>query len=172
MPAIKRCLPCLTRFANRKSTHEEIEMNITRLEPYGLLDLLNRDRSRLDYRLFNQPQQRNTRATSWVPAVDIVEEEGCFLLRADLPGVTPENIDLRTEKGRLTLSGERTIDSKESANALQKGERVSGKFERRFSLPETADTDGICANCHNGILEVTIPKLPEVQQRRITVKAA
>ena len=147
-------------------------MKMTRLEPYGLLDLLNHDRSRLDYRLFNQPQQRKTRATSWIPAVDIVEEEERFLLRADLPGVTPDNIDLRTEKGLLTLSGERTTDAKQRANVLQRGERVSGKFERRFSLPETADTDAICANCHNGILEVTIPKLPEVQQRRITVKAA
>ena len=147
-------------------------MKVTRLEPYGLLDLLNRDRSPFDYRLINQPQRRSTPTGGWVPAVDIVEEEECFLLRADLPGVTPDNIDLRTEKGLLILSGKRSIDSKESTNALQKRERVSGKFERRFSLPETADTDSISANCSNGILEVTIPKLPESQQRRITVNAA
>ena len=147
-------------------------MKVTRLEPYGLLDLLNRDRSPFDYRLFNQPQRNNAPTGSWVPAVDIVEEEECFLLRADLPGVTPDSIDLRTEKGLLTLSGERNIDSKESTNAQRQGERVAGKFNRRFSLPETADTDSISANCRNGILEVTIPKLPEVQQRRITVNAA
>lgn len=147
-------------------------MKVTRLEPYGLLNLLNRDRSPFEYRLFNQPQRNNTPTGGWVPAVDIVEEDECFLLRADLPGVTPDNIDLRTEKGLLILSGKRNIDSKESNNALQKRERVSGKFERRFSLPETADTDSISANCSNGTLEVTIPKLPESQQRRITVNAA
>jgi hypothetical protein len=59
MPAIERRLSCLTRFANRKSTHEEIEMKVTRLEPDGFLDLRNRDRSPFDYRLFNQPQRND-----------------------------------------------------------------------------------------------------------------
>jgi HSP20 family protein len=147
-------------------------MNVTRLEPYSLLSLLNRDLAPFENRLSSRPASDERTPGAWLPAVDIVEEKEHFLLRADLPGVTPDNIELTTEKGVLHLSGERHSDASEGNNGLQRRERVSGKFDRRFSLPETADTDSISAASHNGILEVTIPKLPEIQQRRITVEAA
>lgn len=139
-------------------------MTLTRFEP--LFDLLDRDFNRT---LRGTSQKRDAR---WVPAVDIVEEEERFVLRADVPGVSPEDIDISMDKGVLTVAGERRADSGTETNGIRRIERRSGRFERRFTLPETADAGRISANSKNGTLEVSIPKLAEVKPRRITVEAA
>ena len=72
----------------------------------------------------------------------------------------------------LSLSGERHSETSDEYEGLKRVERISGKFYRRFTLPETADAEGITAKSNNGILEITIPKQPEVLARRITVEAA
>ena len=95
-----------------------------------------------------------------------------YLLHADVPGVKPEDIDVSMDGGVLTLSGERRSSNVSEEDGLRRVERVTGRFLRRFTLPETADADGITAKSDNGILEVSIPKLPEVQARRIAVEAA
>jgi HSP20 family protein len=93
-------------------------------------------------------------------------------LKADVPGVDPAEIDVSMDGGVLSVSGERHSESSDESEGLKRVERISGKFYRRFTLPETADAEGIEARSSNGILEVTIPKQPEVQARRITVQAA
>ena len=130
-------------------------MNITRFEPWSFVDLLHRDLDR-----------------NWVPAVDIVEEKGRFLLRADIPGVDPSDIDVSMDAGVLTVSGVRHAEEASEDEGFKRFERLTGRFSRRFTLPDTADADGIKATSKNGILEVVIPKQPEVQARRITVEAA
>ena len=104
--------------------------------------------------------------------VDIIEEKGRFLVRADVPGVNPENIDVSADTGVLSVAGTRDADETGEDGDVRRSERASGRFLRRFTLPETADADGITAKSSNGILEVSIPKLPEIQARRITVEAA
>jgi HSP20 family protein len=146
-------------------------MNLVRFEPWSIADLMQRDFDRLATRRFGRSDVE-TPVSDWVPAVDIVEEKDRFLLRADVPGVTPADIDVSMEDGVLTIAGERHTDTHEDADGIRRFERVSGRFYRRFTLPETADAEGIAAKSGNGILEVTIPKLPEVQPRRITVEAA
>jgi len=94
------------------------------------------------------------------------------VLRADLPGVSAEDIDISMDKGLLTISGERREEKNEKAEGLHRIERATGKFYRRFSLPETVNSDGISARSANGIVEVSIPKQPQVQARRIAVEAA
>jgi HSP20 family protein len=108
----------------------------------------------------------------WVPAVDIVEEKDKFVLKADVPGVDPQQIEVSMDAGVLSVSGERHSETSDESDGLRRVERISGKFYRRFTLPETADAEGIAAKSSNGILEVTIPKQPEIQARRITVEAA
>ena len=110
--------------------------------------------------------------TDWVPAVDIIEEKERFVLRADVPGVTPADIDVSMDAGVLTIAGQRVQEKHGEDAGLQRMERVSGRFFRRFSLPDTADAENISAQCRNGILEVAIPKQPQVQARRIAVQAA
>ena len=146
-------------------------MNIARFEPWSFVDLLHRDLDRL-------VQHRDLRGSDespvadWVPAVDIIEEKSQFVLRADVPGVNPEDIDVSIDNGVLSVSGERLAVAPDEDTGVQRIERATGRFLRRFTLPETADAEAIVAKCSNGILEVTIPKAPEIQARRITVEAA
>ena len=146
-------------------------MNLTRFEPWGIVDLLHRDLDRMVGRRLNL-HDNDGAVTDWVPAVDIVEENDRFVLRADVPGVEPTDIDVSMDAGVLSISGQRFEESRSEDAGMQRVERVSGRFFRRFSLPDTADAESIQAQTKNGILEVTIPKLPEVQARRIEVRAA
>ena len=142
-------------------------MNIVRFEPWSMIDLINRD-------LVSRPapDDAQTAVADWVPAVDIVEEKDHFLLQADLPGVDSTDIEVSMEDGVLSVAGERHSEKRGETEGVRRIERVSGRFDRRFSLPETADAGHITAKSSNVILEVTIPKLPAVQARRITVEAA
>ncbi|MGH8195532.1 MAG: Hsp20/alpha crystallin family protein [Woeseiaceae bacterium] len=147
-------------------------MNVTRFEPWTLLNLLQRDLDRFAGRRYGADDIDHGAVADWTPAVDILEEKDRFVLRADLPGVSPEEIDISMEKGVLSLSGERRQEKSTEVDGVKRVERLTGKFYRRFTLPETANAEKISARSANGILEVTIPKLPEVQARRITVQAA
>ncbi len=138
-------------------------MRIARYEPWPFVDLINRDLNRI---------ANGTAGTRWVPAVDIIEEQDAFLLRADVPGVDNADIDVSMDNGVLSVSGERRAEERKEDTGTQRIERTTGRFLRRFTLPDTADAEGITAKTRNGILEVTIPKLPEIQARRISVEAA
>lgn len=145
-------------------------MNVTRFEPWSLLNLVQRDFERAAVR--NSGDDVSTSVADWVPAVDIVEEKDRFVLKADLPGVSPDNIDVDMDDGVLSLSGNRTDDTNGEVDGLRRVERASGKFYRRFHLPDTANAEEISAKSANGILEISIPKVPQIQARRITVEAA
>ena len=138
-------------------------MKITRFEPWSYVDLINRDTALA---------ARGPTNTQWRPAVDILEDKGQFLLRADVPGVDPGEIDVSMDAGVLTISGVRHDEQRDEATDAQRVERASGRFQRRFTLPDTANADGITAKTSNGILEVAIPKQAQIQARRITVEAA
>jgi len=146
-------------------------MNLVRFEPWSVNDLLRRDFDRLAARR-STDSNSSAAIADWVPAVDIVEEKDRFVLRADVPGVAAENIEVSMEDGILSVSGERHTESHDETNGIKRFERANGRFYRRFTLPDTANAEEIAAKCANGILEVSIPKLPEVQPRRITVEAA
>jgi HSP20 family protein len=149
-------------------------MNITRLEPWTLFDAMQRDFDRMAGRRigYSGADDNGQSIADWVPAVDIVEEKDRFVLRADVPGVNPEDIDVSMENGILSVSGRRIEAHSEETEGVRRLERTSGRFFRRFSLPDTANADEIAATSANGILEVVIPKQPEVQARRIAVKPA
>ena len=146
-------------------------MNIARFEPWSFVDLLHRDLDRLAQHR-DLPESDGSAVADWVPAVDIIEEKNRFVLRADVPGVNPENIDVSMDNGVLSVSGKRLAIAPDDDTGVQRIERATGRFLRRFTLPETVDAEAIAAKCSNGILEVTIPKAPEIQARRITVEAA
>ena len=146
-------------------------MNIARFEPWTFVDLLHRDLDRLAERR-GVVGNDHSPVADWVPAVDIVEEQSRFVLRADVPGVNPEDIDVSMDAGVLSVSGERHAIAPDDDTGVQRIERATGRFLRRFTMPETANAKGIAAKCASGILEVSIPKMPEIQAHRITVEAA
>lgn len=143
-------------------------MSITRYEPWYLMNRLHRD---LD-RLLTPAAEPQSAVVDWVPPVDIREEDSQFVIHVDLPGVDPQQIDVTLEKGELTIRGRRDLAAREEKQGFRRVERVSGEFYRRFSLPDTADSQAVKARYLNGVLEVSIPKQAQVLPRRVTVEAA
>jgi HSP20 family protein len=106
---------------------------------------------------------------SWVPSVDILEKDGSMILRAELPGMTEDQIDLKLEGNTLTLKGERKLDHEDKKSNYHRMESFHGSFKRSFRLPDTVDYDKINAEYKNGVLTVTLPHKPEVKPREIPV---
>ena len=143
-------------------------MSLVRRNPWSLFDQLNRE---LTNPVQNySAEDANTATANWTPSVDIAEDENCFTLLADIPGVKPDNIEVSMEDGVLTVRGERNTEEKTEKKNFRRVERQHGTFYRRFTLPETANADKIEAHSEHGVLKVTIPKQELAQPRRISVK--
>jgi HSP20 family protein len=123
-------------------------------------------------RLFGAPQTTAADSGAWLPPVDIHEEANQFVLHVDLPGVDPKAVEITSDQGVLSIRGQREETKRESREGYRRIERVTGEFQRRFSLPDSADVANIKAKVVNGVLEVLIPKQAQVQPHKITVEAA
>ena len=141
-------------------------MTIVRYEPWAFVGRLQRQ---LDRAL---GEVADGATVSWIPRVDIHEEDERFVVTADLPGVEGKDIEITAEKDVLTLKGERRSEKKSSKDGFESIERASGTFLRRFTLPESVNAEAIKASHVNGVLEITIPKRPTEQPRRIDIQAA
>jgi HSP20 family protein len=106
---------------------------------------------------------------SWSPAVDILEKDGDLILRAELPGMTEKQIELKLEGNTLTLKGERKLENEDKKSNYHRVESFYGSFMRTFRLPDTVDMGKISADFKNGVLTITMPQKPEVKPREITV---
>ena len=142
-------------------------MAMTRYEPWGL-GLI----SQLQKELERSAAEGSTSTAEWAPAVDIKEEKDKFVIHADIPGVKPEDIDISMENGVLTIKGEKKTEAKTEKEGYKRVERTYGSFYRRFSLPDSANSDAISAVSKNGVLELTIPKKDIVQPKKISVTSA
>jgi len=151
---------------------EEVEMKLVRYSPWSVLDEIHDEMNNLFESRLGAERSDDTRvATSqWAPAVDIKEEDDKYVLRADIPGVSPEDIEVSMDKGVLSIKGERKEESEENKEDFHRIERRYGSFYRRFSLPDTADATAVSAEGKNGVLEIVIPKKEQEQPRRIEVK--
>lgn len=144
-------------------------MSMVRYDPWSMLDQFRRELDRM-YESDSSEGGRVASTSDWVPAVDIKEDAECFVITADIPGVDPKDIELHAENGMLTIKGERDVEKKEEREGYKRIERSHGSFFRRFTLPDTADTDKIAAKGKNGVLEIRIPKQEKLQPRKISVE--
>jgi HSP20 family protein len=119
---------------------------------------------------FDSEENGNIATANWAPAVDIKEDDKAFVLLADIPGVDPDDIEVTMDKGVLTIKGERQSEKKTEEDNYKRVERQYGVFYRRFTLPDSANADGIEAKSEHGVLSITIPKQEVAQSRRISVK--
>jgi len=108
----------------------------------------------------------------WVPAVDIFERGEDTVVRAELPDVRKEDLDLKVENNVLTLRGEKRRDETVEQEKYHRSERHYGTFTRSFKLPSTVDTSHIQARYENGVLEIVIPKAEQAKPKQIEVKVA
>jgi HSP20 family protein len=107
--------------------------------------------------------------TPWAPAVDIYETENELVVKADLPDVNPQNLDIRVENNILTIRGERKFESKVNEDNYLRIERAYGSFSRSFSLANSVKSDAIKADYQNGVLTLSIPKREEAKPKQIKV---
>ena len=121
-------------------------------------------------RLFNTLFDEG-RAQRWVPAMDLVESEDHFLLKADLPGLAEEDVNIEIRDNALTITGERKSEHEERERGWYRLERSFGQFSRSLTLPEGVDSDAVEAHFDRGVLEVRIPKPEQRKPRRIAIKA-
>jgi HSP20 family protein len=137
-------------------------MALVRWEPVPMNRLINS--------LFDSATAPVTGATTrrWLPATDLIESETHYVLRADLPGVSEDDISIELDHNVLTISGERKAETREQTGGYVRVERVSGSFRRSVRLPKGVDAEAITAAFDNGVLEVSVPK-PE-QAKPHTVK--
>lgn len=102
---------------------------------------------------------------SWAPSVDVIRKDGTVVLRADLPGIKPDEVKITVEDDVLTVSGEHAEETEEEGENYMRRERRRGSFSRSMSLPAGVKTEDIESTTENGVLEVTIP-LPQAEQKQ------
>jgi len=151
---------------------------LTRWEPFGGirrrgdvfgdLSRMQEDMNRFFDDFFGE-HRRGLAEGAWLPAVDVSETEGEFVVRAELPGMDHEDIDINVQNNILTLKGEKKQEKKEENESFHRLERSYGSFSRSFTLPTGVSPDDIKASFKDGVLEVTMPKAEEVKAKRIAI---
>ena len=146
-------------------------MALIRWEPARELGTIQTEMNRLFNSFFDTPTGAGVRAPvrRWVPPMDLVETEGAYVLRADLPGVSEGDVSIEFDHDVLTISGERKSEHEESKNGYYRVERSSGSFRRSLSLPEGVDPEAVTATFDKGVLEVTVPKPAQRTPRKVQI---
>ncbi|MFW7413547.1 Hsp20/alpha crystallin family protein [Demequina sp. SO4-18] len=111
-------------------------------------------------------------AGAFSPALDVEENEDGFTLHVELPGVTPDQVDVSIEENVLTVAGQRDFYSDANADGFKRIERRFGRFHRAVRLPDRVDPEGIEAAYRDGLLTITVPKAESAKPRRIQVATA
>ncbi len=148
-------------------------MGIVRWEPFRDL-VASQDRFS---RLFNESFSRlfgdqEGLERAWAPAVDIFESDNNIVLKAELPGLDPKDVEVRVEDSTLYLKGERKFEKEVEEDNYHRIERSYGSFARSFSLPATIDSDKVQAEYKDGLLTLTIPKREEAKPKTIKINAS
>jgi HSP20 family protein len=147
-------------------------VTIVRWEPFRELSSLQTEMNRLFNAAFDTPPGNGGGARRWTPAMDLVETDEHFVLRADLPGMTESDVNIELEDNVLTVSGQRKAEHEDKREGFYRVERAFGSFSRSLTLPKGIDPEGVNAGFDNGVLEVRIPKPEERKPRRITIGTA
>lgn len=148
-------------------------MAIVRWEPFRDL-LTTQDRFN---RLFNETfsnafgnEQLSSKA--WTPAVDIYETDHNLVMKAELPGIDPKDVEIRVEDGTLYIKGERKYENEVKEESFHRVERSYGSFARTFTLPRTINTEDIKADYKDGLLTLTMPKREEAKPKTVKINVA
>ncbi len=146
-------------------------MAIIRWEPARELHSLQQEMNRLFGAAFDSQtgDAQQLGARRWIPAMDLVELDDHFVLRADLPGVEESAISVELQDSVLTISGKRESTTEQRSEGYRRIERASGTFARSLTLPDGIDPDAIKASFENGVLEVQVPKPEERKPRRVSI---
>ena len=143
---------------------------VVRFDPFRDITSLRDEMNRLFTRTIGEGGVSS--GSTWTPAVDIFDGDDAIVLRAELPGLTPEDIDIEIDDNVLTLKGERRFQEQLEEGRYYRLERAYGHFQRSVTLPPGVKADDISASFDSGVLSVRVPKADEVKPRKIAVAAA
>ncbi len=147
-------------------------MALVRWEPLGEMATLQNEVNRLFGTFFDAPTAANGAGLRrWMPAMDLVEGDDAFVLRADLPGLAEEDVSIEVEDRVLTVSGERRAEHESEKEGFYRLERATGSFSRSLTLPEGVDAEAIAASFDKGVLEIRIPKPEQRKPHKVTIAA-
>jgi HSP20 family protein len=149
-------------------------MALIRWEPAAELNTIQNEMNRLFNTFFDQPGARSgsgNGATNrrWMPAMDLIETADHYVLRADLPGLADEDVNVQLEDNVLTISGQRASEHDQQQEGYYRLERAFGSFSRSLTLPEGVDPDGVQAHFDRGVLEIQIPKPEQKKPRQVQI---
>jgi HSP20 family protein len=144
-------------------------MTIVRWEPLRELGSLQGEMNRLFNTVFDSPGGNGGTMRRWAPAMDLLETPEHFVLRADLPGMGEDDVDIELEDSTLTISGERKAEHDAGDEGYYRVERAFGSFSRALTLPKGVDPETVSASFDRGVLEVRIPKPEQRKPRRIAI---
>ena len=150
-------------------------MALVRWEPVRELSSLQNDMNPLFNTFFDTPTGGNggnggAAPRRWIPAMDLVETEDHFVLKADLPGLSEDDVHIDVEDNILTVSGERKAEHEDKREGYVRVERSYGSFRRSLTLPEGVEPEAVSASFDRGVLEVRIPKPEERKPRRVAIQ--
>jgi HSP20 family protein len=140
-------------------------MALVRWDPFRDLTALQSEVNRLFSRAAGDVGERQ----SWTPAIDVVETDDAVVLKAELAGMKPEDIDIEVQDNVLTVSGERRFEEEVKEDKFYRIERRYGSFSRSLALPPTADETKVEAKYENGLLEVIVPKAEVARPKKVHV---
>lgn len=144
---------------------------LTRWDPFADLATLREQMNRMfDDRFFRAAPREETTLAQFAPPVDVFEDENEIRITAELPGVPPEDVQVKVEEGKLTISGQSRLEKEDKRENYHRIERSYGSFFRSFSLPPNVDVEKIHAENRHGVLTVQLPKREESKPRTIDVK--
>jgi len=143
-------------------------MVIKRWDPFRELATLQNRVNGL-FQDYGRGQDELTSSGSFVPAVDVYQDEHKLTLKLEIPGVKQEDLDVQVENNTLTIRGERRFEKEEKEENFQRIERRYGSFSRSFTLPNTIDTENVNASYENGVLKLELAKREEAKPKQIKV---
>ncbi len=146
-------------------------MKLTRVSTWPTLSRLTDLRDEID-RFFESPLARTSEFLGWTPAFDVYEEKDNYVVKAELPGMRREDINVSIQGGDLVISGERKSETTTEQAAVYRAERYFGKFQRAVSLPTSVSARDVRAEYKDGVLTVMLPKSEESKPKQIEVKVS
>ncbi len=132
------------------------------LKPFGQWNPASEWEKEVD-RLFGK------RSETYVPAVEVTDEEKAFFISMDIPGLRKEDLEIEVKDNQLIISGERKFTQTSEKNNILRSEKRYGKFSRVFTLPKNVNADAIEARFENGVLEIALPKEEKAQSKKIVI---
>lgn len=145
-------------------------MAIVRYNPFTELRSMQEQMNRLLDLAWNREPGEEMREGMWQPPVDIYEDAQQVVIKAELPGMDQQDIDVRIDNGTLILRGERKHDQDVRKENFHRIERFYGTFQRSFFLPQNVDQAKVSASCDRGVLTIILPKKEETKSHQITVE--